>query len=100
MGFAALTVRDDLETPEDPGAKWAISLSRETGLTDDSALDEVHSGKVTNFSCRPIPRERTVYLTKQDRESSVVKELTSALLSTKLSLSKDLRPHCSTSAIG
>jgi hypothetical protein len=58
MGFAALTVRDDLEVPEDPAAKWAMSLSRETGLVDNDALDEVHNSKVKNPSPRTDPTKR------------------------------------------
>jgi hypothetical protein len=58
MGFAALTVRDDLELLEDSAGKWAMSLSRETGLCDDDALNEVHNGKVKNPPPKTCPTKR------------------------------------------
>jgi Starter unit:ACP transacylase in aflatoxin biosynthesis len=47
-GLAAIRVRDELEQQSSPQESWAMTVSREVGLTENSLLEAIHGEMVRN----------------------------------------------------
>lgn len=58
-GVAALTIRNDLEEQNNPRDSWAMSVSREAGLTEVETLDLMHQQTVSTQPGHDIRMDET-----------------------------------------